>query len=58
MVGVAPRSAEELEAGAYNARFFSAPASEFANFVRRFPSNGSFRTIRASPTKRSPTSSR
>lgn len=38
VVGVAPRSAEELEAGAYNARFFSAPASEFANFVRRFPS--------------------
>lgn len=38
VVGVAPRSAEELEAGAYNARFLSAPASEFANFVRRFPS--------------------
>lgn len=38
VVGVAPRSAEELEAGAYNARFFSAPASKFANFVRRFPS--------------------
>ena len=38
VVGVAPRSAEKLEAGAYNARFFSAPASEFANFVRRFPS--------------------
>ena len=38
VVGVAPRSAEELESGTYNARFFSAPASEFANFVRRFPS--------------------
>lgn len=37
VVGVAPRGAEEIAAGTYNARFFAGPASEFANFVRRFP---------------------
>lgn len=38
VVGVAPRSTEEIRSGVYNARFFAAPAGEFANFVRRFPS--------------------
>lgn len=37
VVGVAPRTAEELAKGTYNARFFAKPASEFANYVRRFP---------------------
>lgn len=37
VVGVAPRTAEELAAGTYNPRFFAGPASEFANFVRHFP---------------------
>lgn len=37
VVGVAPRTPEEIAAGTYNARFFAKPASEFANFVRHFP---------------------
>lgn len=37
VVGIAPRSAEELAAGDYNARFFAGPARDFANHVRHFP---------------------
>ncbi|WP_165043153.1 diphosphate--fructose-6-phosphate 1-phosphotransferase [Adlercreutzia sp. ZJ138] len=37
VVGVAPRSAEEIAAGEYNARFFARPARELANYVRHFP---------------------
>ncbi|WP_165054202.1 MULTISPECIES: diphosphate--fructose-6-phosphate 1-phosphotransferase [unclassified Adlercreutzia] len=37
VVGVAPRTPEQIASGAYDARFFAAPASEFANYVRHFP---------------------
>lgn len=38
VVGVQPRTMEEIAADApYNAKFFAKPASEFANWVRPFP---------------------
>lgn len=37
VVGIRPRSAEDMAAGIYKSRFFVGPASDFANHVRRFP---------------------
>ncbi len=37
VVGIKPRSAKDLAAGVYNAEFFAGPASDFANYVKHFP---------------------
>ena len=37
VVGVRPRTAEEIAAGVYDARYFAAPADRFAKHVKHFP---------------------
>lgn len=37
VVGIRPRSAEDMAAGVYNAEFFAGPAKDFANYVKHFP---------------------
>ena len=37
VVGVRPRTAEDIAAGVYDARYFAAPADRFAKHVKHFP---------------------